>query len=140
MASKKTTKSNAKEIVEAFKAGTNGGAQRNTSRTKKSQSTKKSQTTIIQDTLVRSGLEIYKTKDKNIEKTSKDKEKEGFVLQNGTITEIAYFDELVSTSFEHDYEDISSNGSVNLVNIDETRFYKGKKIFKKHINQKNGLT
>ena len=83
---------------------------------------------MTQDNLVRSGLEVYKTKDKNIEPTSKDEEKEGFVLQNGQITEIAYFDEMISNSFEHDYEDISSNGSASFFEVDETRFYKGKKV------------
>lgn len=84
-----------------------------------------------QDSLTRSGIEVYKTKDKNIEKTSKDEEKEGFVLHNGTITETAYFDDLVSTSFEHDYEDISSSGSVSFVEVDGTRFYKGTKVLLK---------
>lgn len=92
---------------------------------------KKSPVTISQDAGSHSGVEIYKTKDKNIEKTSKDEEKEGFVLQNGTITEKAFYDDLVSTSFEHDYEDISSNGSVSFVSVDEKRFYKGKKILLK---------
>lgn len=98
--------------------------------TKKETSKKKTVTvtTLPQDHSSHSGIEIYKTKDKNIEKTSKDEEKEGFVLQNGTITEKAYYDDLVSSSFEEDYEDISSNGSVSFVSVDETRFYKGKKI------------
>ena len=93
--------------------------------------TKKAPVTIPQDSLSYSGVEIYKTKDKNVEKTGKDDEKEGFVLQNGTITEKAFFNEIVSDTFEHDYEDISSNGSVSFVDIDETRFYKGKKIWLK---------
>lgn len=100
-------------------------------KTTKKKETKKSPITISQDGLSHSGVEIYKTKDKNIEKTSKNEDKEGFVLQNGNITEIAYFDEVVSDSFEHDYEDISSNGSVSFVEVDETRFYKGKKILLK---------
>lgn len=86
---------------------------------------------LPQDSFAHSGLEVYSTNDKNVEKTSKDEEKEGFVLQNGTITEIAYFDEIVSDSFEQDYEDISCNGSVSFVSVDETRFYKGKKVFLK---------
>lgn len=90
-----------------------------------------------QDSIARSALEVYKTKDKNIETPSKNEEKEGFVLHNGTITEIAYFDELVSTSFEHDYEDISSSGSVSFVEVDGTRFYKGTKVLlKKEQNPK----
>lgn len=93
--------------------------------------TKKAPVTISQDSLSHSGVEIYKTKDKNVETKGKDEEKEGFVLQNGTITEKAFFNEIVSDTFEHDYEDISSNGSVSFVDIDETRFYKGKKIWLK---------
>ena len=79
----------------------------------------------------RSGLEVYKTTDKNIESSSDDSQKESFVLQNGDITEIAYFDEMTSNSFEHDYEDISSNGSVSFIEVDQTRFYKGKKVLLK---------
>lgn len=92
----------------------------------------------IQDGLVRSGLEVYKTNDSNSEKVTEDDDKEGFVLQNGEITEIAYFDEMISNSFEHDYEDISSNGSISLPVVDDTRFYKGKKILlKKEYNPKS---
>ena len=87
--------------------------------------------TLPQDTLTRSGIEIYKTKETNKEKTSKNKEKQGFVLKNGEITEISYYDDLTNTSFEHDYEDISSNGSVSFVSVDETKFYKGQKILLK---------
>lgn len=96
-------------------------------------STNKTPAVVVlpQDSFAHSGLEVYSTKDKNVEKTSKDEEKEGFVLQNGTITEIAYFDEIVSDSFEQDYEDISCNGSVSFVSVDESRFYKGKKVFLK---------
>lgn len=86
---------------------------------------------IAQDSLARSGLEIYKTKDSNVEKVSDEEDKEGLVLQNGTITEINYFDEMFSNSFDYDYEDISSNGSVKLPSVDDTIFYKGKKILLK---------
>lgn len=86
---------------------------------------------IAQDSLARSGLEIYKTKDSNVEKVSDEEDKEGLVLQNGTIIEINYFDEMFSNSFDYDYEDISSNGSVKLPSVDDTIFYKGKKILLK---------
>lgn len=86
---------------------------------------------IAQDSLARSGLEIYKTKDSNVEKVSDEENKEGLVLQNGTIIEIDYFNEMFSNSFDYDYEDISSNGSVKLPSVDDTIFYKGKKILLK---------
>ena len=92
---------------------------------------------VSQDTLVRSGLEVYRTQDVNVETTSdgdmssEDTEKEGFVLHNGTVKEVYYVDEMTSNSFEHDYEDISSNGSVSLVTVDDARFYKGIKILLK---------
>ena len=86
---------------------------------------------MAQDNLARSGLEVYKTNDKNKEKTSKDTEV--FGLQNGTITEIVYFDEMTSNSFEHDYEDISSNGTVSFIEVDQTRFYKGKNASKDSV-------
>lgn len=86
---------------------------------------------IAQDSLARSGLEIYKTKDSNVEKVFDEEDKEGLVLQNGTIIEIDYFNEMFSNSFDYDYEDISSNGSVKLPSVDDTIFYKGKKILLK---------
>lgn len=86
---------------------------------------------VSQDTLVRSGLEVYKTTDTNAETVSEETEKEGFTLHNGTIKEVFYTDEMTDNSFEHDYEDISSNGSISLVEVDDTRFYKGTKILLK---------
>lgn len=103
-------------------------SKRKTSKSKNK--TKKSPVTIPQDGLHYSGIEIYKTKDKNQENV-KDEDKEGFVLQNGQMTEIAYFNEIISDSFEEDYEDISNEGAVNFVSVDETRFYKGKRILLK---------
>lgn len=86
---------------------------------------------VAQDSQARSGIEIYKTKDSNIETVSDEEDKEGFVLHNGTITEIAYFDEMFDNSFEYDYGDISSGGSISLPEVDETKFYKGQKILLK---------
>lgn len=118
MASRRTTKKSDSNSKKGLKSSN-------------SNSKKKSPVLISMGSLSYSGIEIYKTKDKNIEQTSKNEEKEGFILQNGTITEIAYYNEIVSDSFEHDYEDISSNGSVNMIKIDAPRFYKGKKILLK---------
>ena len=92
---------------------------------------KKTSSNISQDALSRSGLEVYKTKDKNIEKVNEDTEKEGFILHNGQVTEIAYFNEMIDNSFEHDYEDISSNGTASFIKVDEKRFYKGNKVLLK---------
>lgn len=87
---------------------------------------------VKQDSLARSGLEIYETKDTNIEKTDKNSdEKEGFVLHNGQITQIAYFDGMISNSFEYDYEDINANATVVFPKVNEKRFYKGKKVLLK---------
>lgn len=83
---------------------------------------------MVQVKLAKSGLEIYETKDTNIERTTEEDEKEGFVLHNGQITEIAYYDNILQNSFEQDYEDISSNGSIAFPNVNEQRFFKGKKI------------
>ena len=93
---------------------------------------------VKQDNMVRSGLEVYKTKDTNVETVSEDAEKEGFVLHNGEITEKAFFNVMFDNSFEYDYEDISSNGSVSLPSVDETRFYKGTKILLKKAREEPG--
>lgn len=90
---------------------------------------------IAQDSLARSCLEVYKTNDKNIKKKS-DKSTDGFILQNGEIIETAYFDEMINNSFEYDYEDISSQGNISFSSIDETRFYKGKKVLLKKAWEK----
>ena len=133
MASKNDAEDIVKQIMNVFKKGS--GSKKVTkkkysqsSSTKNTKNTTKKPSNIPQDEDYVSGIEIYKTKDKNIEKTSKNEEKEGFVLQNGEITEIAYYNEIVSDSYEEDYEDISTNASVNLISVDGTRFYKGKKL------------
>lgn len=82
---------------------------------------------MVEDKLAKSGLEVYTTSDSNAEEVAPE-DNEGFTLHNGTVKRIDYYDEMVSNSFEHDYEDISSNGSVSLISIDESRFYKGKKV------------
>ncbi len=107
--------------------------------------------------LSRSGLEVYKTTDeinnsndsdnkkdskkttdtnkskttdtnKSTTNTSDDSENEGYVLQNGNITEISYYDGMYENEFEYDYEDISANGSVTFPYINKYKFYKGKKV------------
>ena len=86
---------------------------------------------VKQDSLAISGLEVYKTKDTNIEKTVKEDEKEGFVLHNGEITEIAYYTGMSSNSFEYDYDDISSNATVVFPKVNQKRLYKGGKVLLK---------
>lgn len=95
---------------------------------------------MVQVKLAKSGMEIYETQDTNIEQTSEEEEKEGFVLHNGKITEIAYYDNLMENSFEQDYEDISSNGSVTFPTVNEKRFYKGKKVCIKKAWQSENKT
>ncbi|MDO5818717.1 MAG: transglutaminase-like domain-containing protein [Methanobrevibacter sp.] len=95
---------------------------------------------MVQVKLAKSGLEIYETKDTNIEQITKEDEKEGFVLHNGQITEIAYYDNIMRNSFEEDYEDISSNGSVTFPSVNEQRFYKGKKVCLKKAWQSENKT
>lgn len=74
------------------------------------------------------GIEIYKTTDSNVEDVEEKEKKEGYVLQNGDITEITYLDNLFNASFEYDYEDISGNGTAVLTNVKDGKVYKGKKI------------
>ena len=84
------------------------------------------------------GLEIYQTDDSNIDETSDPSsddtsdstidETEGYVLQNGEITEIAYYNNIFKDSYEFDYEDISCNGSCSFPRIYKKRFYKGRKV------------
>lgn len=95
---------------------------------------------MVQVKLAKSGLEIYETIDTNAEQTSKQDEKEGFVLHNGKITEIAYYDNIFQNSFEQDYEDISTNGSVSFPIVNEQRFYKGKKVCLKKAWQSENKT
>lgn len=112
---------------------------------------------ISQDSLVRTGLEVYKTEDTNQEESKQDTtvetssentedstttstnsnstvsntDNEGFVLHNGPIKEIYYTANIMDTSFEYDYEDISSNGNISLPEVDNTRFYKGIRVLLK---------
>lgn len=87
--------------------------------------------------IVRSGLEVYKTKDSNKEEITKKEDSEGFVFQNGTATEISYYADMYENSFEYDYEDISSNAQVSFPNVDSSKFYKGKRVcLKKAYNPK----
>lgn len=95
---------------------------------------------MVQVKLAKTGLEIYETKDTNKEQTTEEDEKEGFVLHNGQITEIAYYDNILKNSFEQDYEDISSNGSLTFPTVNEQRFYKGKKVCLKKAWQSENKT
>lgn len=95
---------------------------------------------MVQVKLAQSGLEVYKTKDSNKESVSEDHEKEGFVLQNGQVTEINYYANMLSNSFEEDYEDISSNGSVSFPGVNGKVFYKGKRVSLKKAWKSEGKT
>lgn len=86
-----------------------------------------------------SGFEVYKTvndpemstSDTENSKSSSDK----FVALNGTIKEIAYYDNMYKNSFDEDYEGISNTGSVSFPKVNLKRFYKGKKICLKKTNK-----
>ena len=92
-----------------------------------------------------SGFEIYHTIDnpefevKETNKESSDK----FVALNGTVDEIAYYDDMLKNSFDEDYEGMSNTGSVSFTtnDINKKRFYKGKKVCLKKANETgNGIT
>lgn len=69
--------------------------------------------------------------------TSDDSENEGYVLQNGNITEISYYDRFYENSFEYDYEDISASGDASFPTVNQKKFYKGKRVcLKKAYNPK----
>lgn len=99
-----------------------------------------------------SGFEVYETQkvktdttkintdDSNSSETEEElsdseKELQRFIAMNGEITEIAYYDNMYSNSFDEDYEGISNNGSVSFPEIDTSRFYKGKKVCLKKANE-----
>ena len=114
--------------------------------------------------LSHSGLEVYKTDDvintqhesdnsnsktadsksnktnetsNSTTNTSDDSENEGYVLQNGNITEISYYDRFYENSFEYDYEDISASGDASFPTVNQKKFYKGKRVcLKKAYNPK----
>lgn len=95
---------------------------------------------VNQYSLVRSGFEVYKTKEESIEpitftvgsKSTDDnsdyENDDGFRLLNGEIQEIDYYGNMYANSFDEDYEDISSGGTVTFPEVDPYKIYKGKKI------------
>ena len=103
---------------------------------------------VVQSSLARSGLEVYKTKEEEEEleedvTVSSDDESddttstddleedtgtEGFKLLNGETEEIHYFGGMYANTFEEDYADISSSGGATFHEIDPMQVYKGKKI------------
>lgn len=109
--------------------------------------------------LTYSGFEVYETgakitdettqetKEKdsdssnNVEETSETKkELERFIAQNGEIKEIAYYTNMYDNDFDEDYAGISNTGNVSLPEIDQSRFFKGKKVcLKKANNTGDGL-
>lgn len=103
---------------------------------------------VKQDSYAHSGLEVYLTKEpevevkkigesedseENKENTSTDdsdselNSDEKFKLLNGETVQIDYYDEMFDNSYEYDYEDISCNASVSMPRVDKN-FYKGKKL------------
>lgn len=103
---------------------------------------------VKQDSYAHSGLEVYLTKEpevevkkigesgdseENKENTSTDDSNselnsdEKFKLLNGETVQIDYYDEMFDNSYEYDYEDISCNASVSMPRVDKN-FYKGKKL------------
>lgn len=57
--------------------------------------------------------------------TEEEENDEGFTLHQGEIQEIYYYGNIFNSSHEHDYEDISNNGSISFPLVDKKRFYKG---------------
>lgn len=97
-------------------------------------------------------LEVYKTDEENFEpyvplsgeeseeeeseeeeveeeeETDEEINEEGFSLHQGEILETYYYNNLLETDNEHDYEDINNNGSLTLTSVDKKRFYKGVRL------------
>ncbi len=99
---------------------------------------------VKQDAYSHSGLEVYLTKEPEVEvkKISDSKETddnstkevesefnsdEKFKLLNGETVQIDYYDEMFDNDYEYDYQDISCNANVSMPNIDKN-FFKGKKV------------
>lgn len=99
---------------------------------------------VKQDGYSHSGLEVYLTKEPEVEvkKISDSKETddnstkevesefnsdEKFKLLNGETVQIDYYDEMFDNDYEYDYQDISCNANVSMPNIDKN-FFKGKKV------------
>lgn len=103
---------------------------------------------VTQYALARSGFEVYLTKEETPETLSLTEDNEddtfsnddGFKLLNGEILEINYYGDMTRNSFEQDYEDISSNGTVVFPSVDKSKVYKGKKVCLKKAWEKQGET
>ncbi|MDO5849316.1 MAG: transglutaminase-like domain-containing protein [Methanobrevibacter sp.] len=105
---------------------------------------------VIQYSIPRNLLEVYKVDTENFEQyipnsgeettvnessddedttTNEDDENmEGFSLHQGEILETYYYGNLYNVDSEHDYENISNNGSISMPEVDKKRFYKGVRI------------
>lgn len=77
---------------------------------------------------VYNGVEVYHSPDSNVEEEDELNKKEGYILRNGQATSITHHGGLMSSSFEYDYEDISSNGSFSFKEVNSDIFYKGQKV------------
>lgn len=106
-------------------------------------------TSVKQDSESYSGLEVYLTKEpevevKKISESSDSKEKESteettenteselnsdekFRLLNGETIQIDYYSEMFDDSYEYDYQDISCNANISMPRVDKN-FYNGKKL------------
>ena len=102
---------------------------------------------VKQDSFSHSGLEVYLTKEPEVEvkkisnnqnseegqdNSTEDNESElnsdeKFKLLNGETVQIDYYAEMFDNSYEYDYQDISCNASVSMPRVDKN-FYKGKKL------------
>jgi len=76
-----------------------------------------------------SGFEVYETvnNSSSTKTISSSNPESDLKLLNGEIKEIAYYDNIISNSFEEDYEGMSNGGDISFPDID-SRFYKGKKV------------
>lgn len=80
-----------------------------------------------------SGFEVYETlNDPKFEVSESSSDK--FVALNGTTKNIYFYDEMLENSYDEDYEGISSTGTVSFMDIDTSKFYKGKKVCLKKAN------
>ena len=80
-----------------------------------------------------SGLEVYTTVN-NPKYSISESSSEKFVALNGQTKEIAYYDGMLSNSFDEDYEGISNTGAASFDSINTGRVYKGKKVCLKKAN------
>ena len=75
------------------------------------------------------------------EEEEEDEDTKGFKLHQGEILETYYYGRFTEISSEHDYEDMSNNGSVKIPEIiDLDRFYKGVRLCLRKTWEEEGKT